>query len=92
VSNPNFFVGSGIDSSWGKRVPDLELKEMEELAGLGTQYFLTTPIFELDSFHEFMKRWDRSKYRSFGNHFGQISRDGSFLNKHVKPGMVPTYH
>src|SRR4030042_5154019 len=53
---PKFCVGSGIDSSWGKKVPDLELKEMEELADLGTQYFLTTPIFDLDSFHEFMKR------------------------------------
>src|SRR4030066_1040034 len=53
---PNFFVGSGVDSSWGKKVPDLELKEMEELAGLGAQYFLTTPVFDLDSFQQFMKR------------------------------------
>ena len=45
-----FCVGSGIDSSWGKKVPDMELKEMESLAGLGTHYFLTTPVFDLDSF------------------------------------------
>src|SRR4030042_1129027 len=53
---PKFFVGSGIDSSWGQKVLDLELKEMETLAGLGTQYFLTTPVFDLDTFHEFLKR------------------------------------
>src|SRR3989337_1293868 len=53
---PGFCVGSGIDSSWGKKVPDLELMEMEELAGLGTQYFLTTPVFDLDSFSQFMNR------------------------------------
>jgi len=53
---PKFCIGSGIDSSWGKKVPDLELKEMEELAKLGTRYFLTTPVFDLDSFNQFMKR------------------------------------
>ena len=55
-SKSRFCVGSGIDASWGKKVPDLELKEMEELAGLGTQYFLTTPIFDIDSFNQFMNR------------------------------------
>src|SRR4030067_449881 len=53
---PRFCVGSGIDSSWGEKVPDRELKEMEGLGGVGTQYFLTTPIFDLDSFNKFMNR------------------------------------
>ena len=34
-----FCVGSGIDSSWGKKVPDLELEEMEELAQIGHPIF-----------------------------------------------------
>src|SRR4030042_3271761 len=53
---PKFCIGSGVDSSWGKKVPDMELREMEALANLGTQYFLTTPVFDLDSFHQFMNR------------------------------------
>ena len=52
----DFFVGSGIEASWGKNIPDLELKEMEEMVKLGTGYFLTTPVFDLDEFQKFMKR------------------------------------
>ena len=91
-SKPNFFVGSGIDSSWGKKVPDLELKEMESLAGLGTQYFLTTPIFDLDSFHEFMKRVGPIKIPVIAEIILIRSAGmGLFLNQHVKPGMVPNH-
>lgn len=89
---PKFFVGSGIDSSWGKKVPDLELKEMEELAGLGTQYFLTTPIFDLDSFHEFMKKVGPIRIPVVAEVILVRSAEmGLFLNKHVKPGMVPNH-
>ena len=52
----DFFVGSGIDASWGKNVPDLELKEMEEIIKQGAGYFLSTPVFDLDEFQKFMKR------------------------------------
>src|SRR5512136_1623411 len=34
-----FCIGSGIDSRWGGKVPDMQLKEMEALAGLGADYF-----------------------------------------------------
>jgi len=56
VEKRDFFVGSGIDAGWGKNVPDLELKEMEEMVKLGTGYFLSTPVFDLDEFQKFMKR------------------------------------
>jgi len=89
---PEFFVGSGVDSSWGKKVPDLALREMEELAGLGTQYFLTTPIFDIDSFHEFMKRVGPIRIPVVAEVILVRSAEmGLFLNKHVKPGMVPNY-
>ncbi len=91
-SNPRFFVGSGVDSSWGKKVPDLALKEMEELAGLGTQYFLTTPVFDIDSFHEFMKRIGPIRVPVVAEVILVRSAEmGLFLNKHVKPGMVPLH-
>jgi len=89
---PNFCVGSGVDSSWGKKVPDLELKEMEELVGLGTQYFLTTPVFDLDSFHQFMKRVGPIRIPVIAEVILVRSAEmGLFLNKHVKAGLVPNH-
>ena len=87
-----FCVGSGIDSSWGKKVPDLELEEMEELAQMGTQYFLTTPIFDLDSFHQFMNKVGPIRIPVIAEIILVRSAEmGLFLNKHVKPGMVPNH-
>jgi methylenetetrahydrofolate reductase (NADPH) len=89
-TKPIFCVGSGIDASWGKKVPDLELKEMEDLAGLGTRYFLTTPVFDLDSFHEFMKRLGPIRIPVIAEIILVRSAEmGLFLNKHVKAGLVP---
>lgn len=87
-----FILGSGVESSWGKNVPDLEMKEMEEMTKIGTGYFLTTPVFDLDSFEKFLKSV---------NTFGVpviaevlIIRNASmaqFLNRHMRPGMVPDW-
>jgi len=89
---PKFCVGSGIDSSWGKKVPDLEIKEMEELASLGTQYFLTTPVFDLDSFSQFIKKVSPIRIPVIAEVILVRSAEmGLFLNKHVKPGMVPNH-
>ena len=87
---PRFCIGTGIDSSWGKKVPDLELKEMETVAGMGTEYFLTTPVFDLDSFNHFMKKVGPIEVPVFAEIILVRSAEmGLFLNKHVKPGMVP---
>lgn len=89
---PKFCIGSGIDSSWGKKIPDLELKEMEALATLGTKYFLTTPVFDLDSFNQFMKRVGTIRIPVIAEIILVRSAEmGLFLNKHVKPGMVPNH-
>ncbi len=88
----NFCVGSGIDSSWGKKIPDLEIKEIETLAGLGTDYFLTTPIFDLDSFNQFMKRVGQVKVPVIAEVILVRSAEMAlFLNKHVKMGLVPNH-
>ncbi len=88
----DFLLGSGVESSWGKNVPDLEMKEMEEMTKIGTGYFLTTPVFDLGSFQKFLKNV---------NTFGVpviaevlIIRNatmGQFLNRHMKPGLVPDW-
>ena len=89
-SKAAFTVGSGIESKWGKNVPDLEMKEMEQMTKLGTGYFLSTPVFDVASFEKFVKRV---------NTFGvpiiaevmilRTAGMAQFLNRHLKSGLVP---
>ncbi len=88
----DFLLGSGVESSWGKNVPDLEMKEMEEMTKLGTGYFLTTPVFDVDQFEKFLKQ-----AQTFGIPViaeVMILRTAGmarFLNRHLKSGMVPDW-
>ena len=87
-----FVVGSGVESKWGKNVPELEMKEMEEMTKMGTGYFLTTPIFDVALFEKFMKQV---------NTFGvpviaevmilRTAGMAQFLNRHLKSGLVPDW-
>ena len=89
---PNFFLGSGVESNWGKNIPDLELKEMEEMTKMGAGYFLTTPVFDVERFDKFLSRT---------NTFGvpviaevlilRTAGMGRFLNRHLKSGLVPDW-
>jgi len=88
----DFLIGSGVESKWGKDVPDLELREMETMTQMGAGYFLTTPVFDLEGFEKFLNRT---------NTFGvpviaevMILRTAGmarFLNRHLKSGMVPDW-
>jgi 5,10-methylenetetrahydrofolate reductase len=81
-----------VDSSWGKKVPDMELKEMEALANLGARYFLTTPVFDIDSFHQFMNRVGPIQVPVIAEVILVRSAGmGLFLNKYVRPGLVPNH-
>jgi 5,10-methylenetetrahydrofolate reductase len=90
--NAEFVLGSGVESSWGKNVPDLEMKEMEAMTEIGTGYFLTTPVFDLEKFEKFMKRVD-----TFGIPIVaevmilRTAGMGRFLNRHLKSGLVPEW-
>jgi 5,10-methylenetetrahydrofolate reductase len=65
---------------------------MEALAGFGADYFLTTPVFDLDSFHEFMKHVGPIRIPVIAEIILVRSAEmGLFLNKHVRSGLVP-YH
>ena len=87
-----FICGSGIESKWGKNVPELEMKEMEEMTKIGTGYFLTTPVFDVGLFEKFMKQV---------NTFGvpviaevmilRTAGIAQFLNRHFKSGLVPNW-
>ena len=87
-----FVLGSGVESGWGKNVPDLEMKEMEEMTKIGTGYFLSTPVFDVDKFEKFIKQ---------ANTFGipviaevmilRTAGMAQFLNRHFKSGLVPDW-
>lgn len=87
-----FFLGSGVESGWGKNVPELEMKEMEEMTKIGAGYFLTTPVFDLSLFEKFIKQ-----VRTFGVPVVaevmvlRTAGMGQFLNRHFKSGMVPDW-
>ena len=91
-SKADFLLGSGVESSWGKNVPDLEMKEMEEMTKMGTGYFLTTPVFDVDLFEKFLKQ-----AQTFGVPViaeVMILRTAGmarFLNRHLRSGLVPDW-
>lgn len=85
-----FVLGSGVESGWGKNVPELEMKELEQMAQIGAGYFLSTPVFDLEMFEKFLGR-----VQTFGVPViaeVMILRSAGmaqFLNRHLKPGLVP---
>ena len=86
----DFLVGSGVESGWGKNVPDLEMREMEEMTKLGAGYFLTTPVFDLDSFSRFLKQTDTFGVPVIAEvMILRTAGMGRFMNRHLKPGLVP---
>ncbi len=91
-SQADFLLGSGVESSWGKNIPDLEMKEMEEMTKMGTGYFLTTPVFDVDLFAIFLKQ-----AQTFGVPViaeVMILRTAGmarFLNRHLRSGLVPDW-
>ena len=89
---PEFCIGSGLESIWGEKVPDLELREMEQMVNFGTHYFLTTPVFDLDLFQQFLKSIESFRVPVIASVI--LVRSPSmahFLNQHVKPGLVPNH-
>jgi 5,10-methylenetetrahydrofolate reductase len=88
----DFLLGSGVESGWGKNVPDLEMKEMEEMTKMGTGYFLTTPVFDLDKFAKFMQQTNTFNVPVIAE--VMILRTAGmarFLNRHLKSGLVPDW-
>ena len=91
-SKAEFLLGSGVESSWGKNVPDLEMKEMEEMTKVGTGYFLTTPVFDVDQFAKFLKQAETFGVPVIAE--VMILRTAGmarFLNRHLKSGLVPEW-
>ncbi len=91
-SKAEFTFGSGVESKWGKNVPELEMKEMEEMTKKGTGYFLTTPIFDVGSFEKFMKQVSPFGVPVIAEVIIlRTAGVAQFLNRHLKSGLVPDW-
>jgi 5,10-methylenetetrahydrofolate reductase len=87
-----FVLGSGVESAWGKNVPDLQMKEMEEMTKIQTGYFLTTPVFDVAQFQKFMKRAETFGVPVIAEvMILRTAGMAQFLNRHFKSGMVPDW-
>ena len=88
----DFNVGSGVESSWGKKTPDLELQEMEKMIEQGTSFFLTTPVFDVDVFEKFMQKVKPFRIPVIAEVI--ILRTAGmahFINRHMRSGLVPEH-
>ncbi|PKN26143.1 MAG: methylenetetrahydrofolate reductase [Deltaproteobacteria bacterium HGW-Deltaproteobacteria-21] len=91
-SKASFLVGAGVDCRWGSDVPSMELKEMESMRELGTGFFLTTPVFEIDRFEKFMRQAKQIGVPVIAEvMILKTAGMGSFMNRHVNPNMVPEH-
>jgi methylenetetrahydrofolate reductase (NADPH) len=92
ASKPEFNIGSGVDSKWGSNVPDLEMREIEEMTKMGAGYFLSTPVFDVALFEKFVK-----EVKTFGVPviaevmILRTAGMAQFLNRHLKSGLVPDW-
>jgi len=87
-----FTLGSGVEAPWGKNVPKQGMEEMEDMMNVGTGYFLTTPIFDVDQFAKFMKQVNTFNVPVIAEvMILRTAGMGKFLNRHFKSGMVPDW-
>jgi len=88
----DFVLGSGIETPWGKNMPKRGMEEMEDMMNVGTQYFLTTPIFDMDQFAKFIKQVEPFRIPVIAEvMILRTAGMGKFLNRHFKSGLVPEW-
>lgn len=92
ASEIEFVLGSGVESPLGKNVPKQGMQEMETMGNIGTEYFLTTPIFDLEQFERFIKQVKPFQIPVIAE--VMILRTAGmarFINRHFKSGLVPDW-
>jgi 5,10-methylenetetrahydrofolate reductase len=88
----DFTLGSGVESLWGQNVPKKGMEEMEAMREIGTGYFLTTPIFDLESFEKFMKQVGTFKVPVIAEVLLlRTAGMARFINRHFKSSLVPDW-
>ncbi|MGB9442768.1 MAG: methylenetetrahydrofolate reductase, partial [Desulfobacterales bacterium] len=61
AGSPEFTVGSTASAGAVGKSPELELEEMNKKIAVGTQFFITPPLFDIAAIEPFLKRVDRKK-------------------------------
>jgi methylenetetrahydrofolate reductase (NADPH) len=88
----DFTVGAGVETPWGKTVPKRGMEEMEDMMNVGTGYFLTTPIFDLEQFERYVKQVEIFKVPIIAEvMILRTAGMGKFLNRHFRSGLVPEW-
>jgi methylenetetrahydrofolate reductase (NADPH) len=59
--SPRFCVGSTVDIGATGGVLEIELENIEKKIALGVEYLITTPVFDLHRFQQFLKRLGKEK-------------------------------
>ena len=91
-SRAEFLLGSGVETPWGKNMPKKGMEEMEDMIHVGTGYFLTTPIFDVEQFAKFMKQVAPFRVPVIAEvMILRTAGMGKFLNRHFKSGLVPEW-
>ena len=58
---PSFCTGSTVNAGALGGVMDIEMQNLNKMIDLGVQFLITTPVFDLHRFQQFMKHVDTSK-------------------------------
>jgi len=58
---PSFCTGSTVNAGALGGVMDIEMQNLNKMINLGVQFLITTPVFDLHRFQQFMKHVDTSK-------------------------------
>ena len=58
---PAFCTGSTVNAGALGGVMDIEMQNLNKMINLGVQFLITTPVFDLHRFQQFMKHVDTSK-------------------------------
>jgi methylenetetrahydrofolate reductase (NADPH) len=91
-SKIEFVLGSGVETPWGKNVPKKGMQEMETMGKMGTEYFLTTPIFDLDQFERFITQVKPLRIPVIAEvMILKTAGMARFINRHFKSGLVPDW-
>lgn len=90
ASPVEFSIGSGIDATFSEHLPPLQQQELEHMAASGINYFLTTPVFDIESFAQFMKQVAPMGVPVIAE--VMVLRSAGMahhLNRYLRPGLVP---
>lgn len=88
----DFTLGSGVENPWGRPVPKPGMQALETMVTMGTGYFLTTPIFDLDQFQRFIGQVGTFKTPVIAEVL--LLRNAPmarFINRHFRAGLVPEW-